>query len=98
LLLILSIRLDRGESEQDVRLEVLSLNLLPLGSEISHGPLGELDFIRGEFSVLTQSIEADNELDLTSLEGLGFDLFPLAIHRGSSFFLIAIIIVILLVN
>ena len=52
----------------DVLLEVGVLNLDPLISVELGGFKGKFDLLRGEFTVLAESVEADDELNILGLE------------------------------
>ena len=59
--------------------QVFVLNVLPSLGEVTDSTLCEKDFILSEFTVLAESIQADNELNLLCLEGLRLDFIPLTV-------------------
>ena len=78
-LFVVGIVLNGGDAEEHVLLQVLVLDVLPGLGEVAHCPLGKEDLILSELTVLSQCIDADDELDFLSLERLRLDVIPSAV-------------------
>ena len=52
-LLVLSVMLDGGDAQENILLEVVVLDFLPLASKVTDSALSKLNLVRCEFTVLT---------------------------------------------
>lgn len=86
--------LDALDPPEDVLLQVLFLDLLPSVSVATDGAQSEEAFVCSEFTVLAESVKADNKGDFLGEEVLGFNVFPLAIFSvvlGVTIFVLVIL-------